>query len=139
MFSGKELLFFLGVSALFNGISYYRVYLHPEIIRPLESEGAALFDSYFSVMIVGISLGLLSKFQQSVYDKERRINERQKAELAELSVSKDTFFASMSHELRTPINTIIGLNEMILREEVSAEVAENAETVKMQERCFFLW
>lgn len=130
MFSGKELLFFLGVSALFNGISYYRVYLHPEIIRPLESEGAALFDSYFSVMIVGISLGLLSKFQQSVYDKERRINERQKAELAELSVSKDTFFASMSHELRTPINTIIGLNEMILREEVSAEVAENAENVK---------
>ncbi|MBQ8821639.1 MAG: DegV family EDD domain-containing protein [Lachnospiraceae bacterium] len=130
MFRGKELVFFLCISALFNFISYYRVYLHPEIVRPLESEFAALFDSYFSVMVVGVSLGLLSKFQQSVYDKERRINEKQKEELEALSVSKDTFFASMSHELRTPINTIIGLNEMILREDTSAEVAENAEHVK---------
>jgi len=32
----------------------------------------------------------------------------------------------MSHEIRTPINTIIGLNEMILREEISDEIAENA-------------
>ena len=32
----------------------------------------------------------------------------------------------MSHEIRTPINTIIGLNEMILREDISDEIAENA-------------
>ena len=32
----------------------------------------------------------------------------------------------MSHEIRTPINTIIGLNEMTLREDISDEVAENS-------------
>ena len=32
----------------------------------------------------------------------------------------------MSHEIRTPINTIIGLNEMILREEISDEAAGDA-------------
>jgi len=32
----------------------------------------------------------------------------------------------MSHEIRTPINTIIGLNEMTLREDISDEIAENA-------------
>ena len=36
----------------------------------------------------------------------------------------------MSHEIRTPINTIIGLNEMILREDVSKEVAENAANIQ---------
>ena len=36
----------------------------------------------------------------------------------------------MSHEIRTPINTIIGLNEMILREEVSDEVAEDATSIR---------
>lgn len=130
MFSGKELGFFIGVSAIVNGITYYLVYHYPDIVRPLDSRFAALFDSYFSVMVVGISLGVLSKFQQSVYDKERQINEKQKAELEALSVSKDTFFANMSHELRTPINTIIGLNEMILREEIDDEVRENAENVR---------
>ncbi len=37
----------------------------------------------------------------------------------------------MSHEIRTPINTIIGLDEMILREKgLSDEVTENAETIQ---------
>lgn len=130
MFRGKELVFFLVLAAVVNGITYYITYSHPEIVHLLDSRFAGYFDSYFSVMVVGISLGVLSKFQQSVYDKERQINEKQKAELEALSVSKDTFFASMSHELRTPINTIIGLNEMILREETSDEVRENAENVR---------
>ena len=30
--------------------------------------------------------------------------------------TSDIFLSNMSHELRTPINTILGLNEMILRE-----------------------
>ncbi len=32
------------------------------------------------------------------------------------SQAKSTFLASMSHEIRTPINTILGMDEMILRE-----------------------
>ena len=36
----------------------------------------------------------------------------------------------MSHEIRTPINTIIGLNEIILRESTSEEVAENARNIQ---------
>ena len=31
--------------------------------------------------------------------------------------AKTSFLASMSHEIRTPINAILGMNEMILREE----------------------
>lgn len=36
----------------------------------------------------------------------------------------------MSHEIRTPINTIIGLNEMILREDISDEVAADAKNIQ---------
>lgn len=36
----------------------------------------------------------------------------------------------MSHEIRTPINTIIGLNEMILREEISDEAAGDAKSIQ---------
>ena len=30
--------------------------------------------------------------------------------------ARDIFLANMSHELRTPINTMLGLNELIIRE-----------------------
>ncbi len=36
----------------------------------------------------------------------------------------------MSHEIRTPINTIIGLNEFILRGDIPPEVAENARNIQ---------
>ena len=36
----------------------------------------------------------------------------------------------MSHEIRTPINTIIGLNEIILRGDIPEDVAENARSIQ---------
>lgn len=40
--------------------------------------------------------------------------------------SQDIFLANMSHELRTPINTILGLNELILRESQEDAIKEYA-------------
>ncbi|MDR1116632.1 MAG: response regulator [Oscillospiraceae bacterium] len=44
--------------------------------------------------------------------------------------SKTSFLAKMSHELRTPINTISGMNELILRENISPAVQEHAGGIK---------
>ena len=40
-----------------------------------------------------------------------------KEEAERANTSKSRFLANMSHEIRTPINTIMGMNEMILRED----------------------
>lgn len=44
--------------------------------------------------------------------------------------AKAKFIANMSHEIRTPINTIIGMNEMILRENHDDSVEEYAKNVQ---------
>ena len=44
---------------------------------------------------------------------------RDEAERA--NTAKSRFLANMSHEIRTPINTIMGMDEMILREDMSAD------------------
>ncbi len=54
----------------------------------------------------------------------------QKKEIEKLNQMQNRFFSTMSHEIRTPINTIIGLNELILREDISNEVASYAENIK---------
>lgn len=62
---------------------------------------------------------------------EREVLERQSEEIAELNRAQNNFFSSMSHEIRTPINTIIGMNELILRDEtVSEEIAQDAEAIQ---------
>ena len=42
-----------------------------------------------------------------------------KVKAEEANTAKSRFLANMSHEIRTPINTIMGMNEMILREDAS--------------------
>lgn len=58
----------------------------------------------------------------------KKIQYERMAELKEeadrANVAKSEFLAKMSHEIRTPINTICGMNEMILRE-------SNEDTIKM--------
>ncbi|MBR6173261.1 MAG: response regulator [Eubacterium sp.] len=44
--------------------------------------------------------------------------------------AKSDFLAQMSHEIRTPINAVIGMDEMILRENNDPEIRDYAENIK---------
>ena len=55
-------------------------------------------------------------------------NARREADAA--NRSKSLFLAKMSHEIRTPINAIIGMNEMILREEYRQDIIDYGMDVK---------
>jgi len=55
--------------------------------------------------------------------------EKEKQRAIVTGEAKAQFLAQMSHEIRTPINTIIGMNEMILRENRDEAVKEYAENI----------
>ncbi len=50
--------------------------------------------------------------------------EKEKEKVMEASAAKVSFLTRMSHEIRTPINTILGMNEMILRENKDIAITE---------------
>lgn len=134
MFSGKRLIFFLVLSLLADIVTYGYCYLHPEAITPMNSVAAAYLDSLFAVLAVGLAGGAILKFQTKIFNIERDIAQKQQEELERVTESKNNFFASMSHEIRTPINTIIGLNEMILRESAEAMTKEYAQNIQSASR-----
>jgi signal transduction histidine kinase/CheY-like chemotaxis protein len=53
-----------------------------------------------------------------------------KMEADENSLSKSTFLARMSHEIRTPMNAIIGMSELMLREELSPGIRNYAGSIR---------
>ena len=126
MFTGKDFLiaFFLSVTSFL--VTYFIAYRFPEIVPAPASRFYSFTDSYITIILVSCIIGVLLKLQMMTYDRERQLAQEQKEEVEKIAHSKDAFFANMSHEIRTPINTIIGLNEMILREDISEEIAENA-------------
>lgn len=58
--------------------------------------------------------------------KEKRSQE----EALSANKAKSTFLANMSHEIRTPINAVLGMNEMILREEKDPTIRSYSETIR---------
>lgn len=112
-----------------DGICYYIAYFYPNMIVPHTVE-TAYMDSLGSLYIVGSLTCSMILFQNSIYQSENEMTQKQKKEIEELNQMQNRFFSSMSHEIRTPINTIIGLNEMILREDVSDEVAADARSIQ---------
>jgi len=81
--------------------------------------------SFISILVIAMVIGVLVKFHRRIYNMEQKLSMKQQAELEEANRTKSRFLANMSHEIRTPINTVIGLNEMNLRDDINNEVAEN--------------
>ncbi|MDD6035426.1 MAG: ATP-binding protein [Lachnospiraceae bacterium] len=62
-------------------------------------------------------------------EKERQLKELHQEAMAANS-AKSSFLANMSHEIRTPINTILGMDELILREADDAGILEYARNIR---------
>lgn len=119
----------IACSLLVQAACYCIAYFYPEYIIS-HTIRVAYIDSFAVLIIVTLLTCSMILFQNSIYREENAIAQKQKKEIEELNRMQNRFFSSMSHEIRTPINTIIGLNEMILREDVSDEVAADARSIQ---------
>jgi len=84
----------------------------------------------FSLLLVLLILGVARMISADARARESDALREAKAAAEEASKSKSAFLANMSHELRTPINTIMGMDEMILRETRETDTRERAMDVK---------
>ena len=123
----KVLLFLL--CAIETLSCYYIAFRFPQIVAA-NTQSRFFFNSAMSVILVATLLSVMLLFLKRLYEEESELSKRQKKEIEELNKAENHFFSSMSHEIRTPINTIIGLNEIILRGDISEEVAENARNIQ---------
>ena len=122
----------LGVLAYTN-MPYGTYTLHVEILDPVD--GTALRDVTFEIkktptvfelywvqaliIIAGmllVALGVWWVIHATIITRQVVEIREARDEAERANSAKSRFLANMSHEIRTPINTIMGMDEMILRE-----------------------
>lgn len=126
MFKGKLCGLLIALAVIADAATMIFAYLNPDKVT-MASNAGGYVDSLFAVLAVGMFLGIINKVLLNNSNREKEKAEQQKAEIEKLNDARTGFFSNMSHEIRTPINTIIGLDEMIIRNpDCPDEVRDNA-------------
>jgi signal transduction histidine kinase/AmiR/NasT family two-component response regulator/HPt (histidine-containing phosphotransfer) domain-containing protein len=99
---------------------YYINQTWPGLITPFAREFQKYADHVQTVLITGLFMGFVIKYQVRIYEKEKA-----KAEAA--TKAKADFLANVSHEIRTPLNAIIGLGELELGKDIEEGTRNNLE------------
>ena len=104
-----------------------RLYLYEGMYEAYNKSNLGDFYFFLGTQLL---LGVIVYYYKYSAKQNLLEQEAQKEEIRKLSQAQNRFFSNMSHEIRTPINTIIGLNEMILRQNASPEINEDAENIQ---------
>ncbi len=88
-------------------------------------------DSLISMILVGVICCIMVWFVEWLFMEENKRAKEEAKKFEELNKSQNRFFSNMSHEIRTPINSILGLNELILRDpDATDEIRKDAGNIQ---------
>lgn len=110
-------------------LGYKSVYSHVEIVLYCLFIGTANWISRHIIESFVQAYDELEEQRMSM-DEVFKLLKEKNIEAQKATKSKTAFLSNMSHEIRTPINSIIGMNEMILRGSGEKETLEYANTIK---------
>ena len=120
-----RIVMYIGITLM--AFAFYMIeYFYPQLVYQ-HSKEMFFIDSFISLVLVGTVCFSMTWIQNSLHIRanKRATDAAKRAE--DLSKTQNRFFSSMSHEIRTPINAILGLNELILRNQSAPdEVVKDA-------------
>ena len=124
---GEMLLF----EAEIPGTDYLLIGFVPKIKASEGIERITLLVIWvFGLLMLLVAVGSMYLVRVRVQIQESDELREAKAAAENASRAKSVFLSNMSHEIRTPINSVLGMNEMILRESSEPNILEYSENIQ---------
>lgn len=123
LLNGIQLIAAVAVESIWYIFVFSFAYYYPERIN-IVSQGHPLFIDIVTCFIATVIITILvMRIYDSIFRKLKNSIEQSKKTVENTGAVKSRFLANMSHELRTPMNAILGMAELLERDERAAKVA----------------
>ncbi|MBR3643787.1 MAG: response regulator, partial [Parasporobacterium sp.] len=130
LMTGKALVFMVVLEVIWYGVLIYYTYVYRDmfsVYRSFSNHGDGIAACFVLASVMPI---FIIFYQTIIYKKTHEKILQANRSLSTAGLGKSRFLANMTHEIRTPMNAIMGMIEMILKEDLSEESREQAETIK---------
>ena len=94
---------------------------------PVLSNGIGISASFIAAALSPVFIFI---YQTVLFERTKKKLDESSRIISSAKFNKSRFLANVTHEIRTPMNAIIGMNELILREDLDPESRELAENIK---------
>ncbi len=128
--TGKMLVFMVASEIIWYGFILNYTYVHRAELsayRDISNAGEGIAACFVLASVLPV---FIIYYQTIIYKKTHERIQSANRSLSTAGLGKSRFLANMTHEIRTPMNAIMGMIEMILKEDLTDEAREQAETIK---------
>lgn len=128
----KNIYYLVGIEFIYDIVLITYAFLHKEKVyldKSKMSPGSGIAISFFLVALTIIILFLYQNFINTQMSKKV---ENDNESIRKADNTKGRFLANMTHEIRTPMNAIIGMTNLMLKENLSVSSRENSNIIKTE-------
>ena len=125
---GMLMMFFSNVISTKPTADIDSEFLVQQLILNIYTMGIIAFFLTITIIIIVMQGNKRCYYYEQSLDLQRVEMEKEKAEAA--NEAKSAFLSNMSHEIRTPMNAIVGMTDILLREEHSKQTREYLNNIK---------
>lgn len=126
--TGILLLFFSGTISTRPESDIPSELLIQQLMLMVGLMGITAFVLTVTIIVLIMQGNKRSFYYEKTLDMQKVEAEKEKAEAA--NEAKSAFLSNMSHEIRTPMNAIVGMTDILLREEHSKQTREYLNNIK---------
>ena len=117
----KDIIWLVLFSFYYLTYIFLRDYMWGDRAHTIESPTLYFIGFVFSFTCIAFSLVYIFHAQEKNYEQAKEDIIKSHEVIDSMGDAKSRFLASMSNEIRTPMNSIIGMAEVVLSEEMSEE------------------